>query len=318
MEEKQDPFYDKAYKSLFSHPQMVEGLLKDFVQESWVEHLDFSTLEKVSSSYITRDRKSRETDVIYKIKYGNKNLYIYILIEFQSTVEKFMALRVLNYVILFYEDLLKQKKIKDKLPFVFPMVLYNGDNRWTAPVEISKLINYPSEDLTKYLVHFSYNLISVNTIDKQSLAHLKDAVQILFYLENSDGEEFDDNMERISDAIFSISDVSLKKELYSFLVGFTQKKGWEESRLETIEAMEEVKTMLRTSMEEYKKKLIEKGKEQGIEQGIEKGKEQGIEQGIKQERINVAKNMIKERVETTIIAKVTGLSVSEIKELKES
>jgi hypothetical protein len=37
--------YDHAYKLLFSHPQMVADLLRGFVQEAWVQQLDFTTLE---------------------------------------------------------------------------------------------------------------------------------------------------------------------------------------------------------------------------------------------------------------------------------
>ncbi len=36
--------HDGSYKNLFSHARMVEDLLKGFVQEEWVENLDFSTL----------------------------------------------------------------------------------------------------------------------------------------------------------------------------------------------------------------------------------------------------------------------------------
>jgi hypothetical protein len=36
---------DLSYRSLFSFPRMVEDLIREFVPESWVDKLDFSTLE---------------------------------------------------------------------------------------------------------------------------------------------------------------------------------------------------------------------------------------------------------------------------------
>ena len=33
---------DDSYKHLFSHPEMVEGLLRDFVQEDWLALIDVS------------------------------------------------------------------------------------------------------------------------------------------------------------------------------------------------------------------------------------------------------------------------------------
>ncbi len=44
--------YDSAYKDFFTHPEMVEGLRKDFVSEEWVSELDFSTLARYPNSFI--------------------------------------------------------------------------------------------------------------------------------------------------------------------------------------------------------------------------------------------------------------------------
>ena len=42
--------HDNSYKLLFSHPEMVEDLLKGLVKADWVKQSDFSTLEKVTGS----------------------------------------------------------------------------------------------------------------------------------------------------------------------------------------------------------------------------------------------------------------------------
>jgi len=133
---------DHAYKLLFSEPEIIIDLLQGFVHEQWVEALDFSTLEKVSGSYISDDLRSRENDVIWRVKCYDHWLYIYLLIEFQSSVDRFMAVRLLTYIGLLYQDLIKSKQFvgKRQLPPVFPVVLYNGEPRWTAPTELKALI----------------------------------------------------------------------------------------------------------------------------------------------------------------------------------
>ena len=98
--------HDNGYKLLFSHPQMVADLLRDFIREDWVRDLDFSTLEKVPGSYVTRKLSRRESDVVWRLRLGNDRfLYVYLLIEFQSTVDPFMALRMMVYLGLLYQDL---------------------------------------------------------------------------------------------------------------------------------------------------------------------------------------------------------------------
>jgi hypothetical protein len=90
--------HDTAYKQLFSHPRMVEDLLRGYVTEEWVSEIDFSTLERVADSFISDDFREREDDVIWRVRWGERWLYLYLLIEFQSTVDRFMAVRLLTYI----------------------------------------------------------------------------------------------------------------------------------------------------------------------------------------------------------------------------
>ncbi len=68
---------------------------------------------------------------------------------------------------------------------------------------------------------------------------------------------------------------------------------------------------------------IEKGREEGEEIGREKGKEEGLIEGRKEDKENrrkkekeeMAKSLIQQKVEISIIAKVSGLSVEAIKQL---
>lgn len=56
-------------------------------------------------------------------------------------------------------------------------------------------------------------------------------------------------------------------------------------------------------------------KEEGIKEGIEQGIEQGIERGIKQRSIEVAKNLLSQKISLDVIKKATGLSMKTIKSL---
>ena len=67
--------HDQSYKLLFSEPEIVIDLLQGFVHEEWVKELDFSTLEKVSGSYISDDLRAREDDIIWRVKYRQSWIY---------------------------------------------------------------------------------------------------------------------------------------------------------------------------------------------------------------------------------------------------
>jgi hypothetical protein len=101
--------HDGRHKLLLSNPQMVKDLLA-FVDEPWVGELDFSTLKQAESSLLDwgQDGKPvrRETDLLWKVKTrGGQRIFVYLLIELQSTVDRSMPLRLLVYVAHLYHRL---------------------------------------------------------------------------------------------------------------------------------------------------------------------------------------------------------------------
>ena len=59
-----------------------------------VKLLDFSTLEKQNGHFVTDDLREREDDIIWRVRWGKRWLYAYLLIEFQSSTDRFMAVRI--------------------------------------------------------------------------------------------------------------------------------------------------------------------------------------------------------------------------------
>ena len=84
--------HDSGYKKLFSNRTIFRQLIETFVNQEWVHSLDFDTCEPLDKSFISEHYKETESDLIYKIQFQDREVYIYILIEFQSTVDPFMAL----------------------------------------------------------------------------------------------------------------------------------------------------------------------------------------------------------------------------------
>ena len=124
--------YDNSYKELFSNPRMVQDLLVGFLNEEWIKDLDFTTLVRLNQEYTTEELRERESDIVWKIQWKNQPLYILLLLEFQSSIDHFMAVRVLSYLCLLYLDIIKADenvKKSGRLPPVLPFVLYGMDQK---------------------------------------------------------------------------------------------------------------------------------------------------------------------------------------------
>ena len=61
---------------------------------------------------------------------------------------------------------------------------------------------------------------------------------------------------------------------------------------------------------------LERGIEQGIERGIERGIEQGIEQGIEKQRLETAKEMLRNHCNDQLIQLCTKISLQQLEQLK--
>lgn len=85
--------HDKRYRRFFSNPLIIEELMKYFVDEKFADELDFSRMELQNTSFVNEEHKRSEADMIWKVNFKGNDVYIYLLIEFQSTVDKYMALR---------------------------------------------------------------------------------------------------------------------------------------------------------------------------------------------------------------------------------
>ncbi len=262
--------HDHSYKYLFSHARMVEDLLKGFVKEDWVNGLDFSSLEKVNGSYVSDDLREREDDIVWRVRWGTDWLYVYILLEFQSTVDHWMAVRIMTYIGLLYQDLIQSKKLryKNKLPPILPLVLYNGDQKWTAATNIEQLIQEIPGGLTRYRPSLQYLLLAEHTFRDKDLANLNNLVAALFRLENSRSpQQLYDVVVRLLEWLAEPEQNSLRR---AFTVWFSRvlfPARMPSSDQPIIEELNEVRNMLAERVKEWNRESLERGLQKGMQKG---------------------------------------------------
>jgi predicted transposase/invertase (TIGR01784 family) len=170
---------DSLYKQLFSHPEIVRDLVAGFLAADWAQALDVADFERVNASYASEQGPLRHDDVVWRARIGGEWVYVYILLEFQSRPDKWMALRMLVYIGLLYQDLVAQHKLSKhgKLLPVLPIVLYHGRRPWRAAIELAELTLSPPEGLARFQAQQQYLLIDRHHDERRS-----DIVALLFRL----------------------------------------------------------------------------------------------------------------------------------------
>jgi predicted transposase/invertase (TIGR01784 family) len=251
---------------------MVADLLRGFVREDWVRDLDFSTLERVSGSYVTPQLRSRESDVVWRVRWkGGDWLYVYLLMEFQSTVDPFMALRMMVYLGLLYQDLLQQRQLtrSGKLPPVLPLVLYNGPGPWGAVRDLAELIETVPGGLEQYRPQLRYCLLDEARIADSELESLRNLAAALFRLEKSHGPE---DIERVLTALIEWVQepdlAELRRSFTTWIVEVLLPARAPGMTIPQVTDLQEVKSMLAERVVEWTREW----EQQGLEKGLEKAR----------------------------------------------
>jgi hypothetical protein len=122
------------------------------------------------------------------------DIYLYLLMEFQSKREWWMAVRAQVYQGLLWQQVIDEKKLKAgaRLPAVLLLVLYNGVPRWDAPTETGELIALsPDSALWPWQPRARYYLLDIGAFPQDKLARRSSLAALLFRLEQRrSSEEF--------------------------------------------------------------------------------------------------------------------------------
>lgn len=177
--------FDGSYKAFFSNEIMVQGLFQDFTPPAIFRELDFSTLECCSPDHVTKNFFQYHDDILWRVRWKTTWCYLYIILEFQSTVDYFMAVRVLVYTALLWERLIRNGEIKVgmQLPLVFPAVIYRGSKPWNAPLSLRELLGVVPEVVKVYQPQQEYFLLDEHALSEEAMARATSPTAELFRME---------------------------------------------------------------------------------------------------------------------------------------
>ena len=143
--------HDAAHKYIYSLAEVTADLLR-LVIPDWVDELDLSTLEDRSSEHLDDAHRKRLGDMAWRVDFQGGRLtggapQVLVLVEFQSEVDRRMAKRMREYAELLLDRAARDgpEEREGGLPWVLPIVVYNGSEPWTATGQVSDLASLPSE-----------------------------------------------------------------------------------------------------------------------------------------------------------------------------
>ncbi len=310
--------YDSAFKKVFSDKRIFSEFIEAFVPALRDLNINEKNLVLENTSFTDPSLSNRESDLLYKIKYKNNDIFLYVLVEHQSTIDQLMPFRLLVYMTRIWERYIKDEK-KDKkhgdkkfrLPLIIPIVFYDGEDSWSVPLNFKdKIISFDNipgisetniKNIYRYIPKFEYELIELAKIKSDDLLRLQNALGLLLTFDSSTSEDLTYVLRKIRQAFELLP--KREKELL-------------ELYMKTLLIVFNKRNDIKIDMNE----IIEKNGGENMftifEAKLKRIKEEGIKEGIKKDKIETVKKMLKMRINKEIISKVTELSMEEIEKIE--
>lgn len=132
--------HDGLFRFTFSQPAHTGPLLRSVLGAEIAAELDWRTLALGPENRFDRRLRRHETDLLFAVRNrsGGEH-YVHALIEHTSRVAPTMALRLLEYAVGIWRQLLRERSGRSTLPRIHAVVVHHGRRRWTAPLVIEDL-----------------------------------------------------------------------------------------------------------------------------------------------------------------------------------
>ena len=261
--------HDKIFKKILEKPKEAEFIIKKVLNLDRNKKLDIIS---VRNEYVTVDFRGKQVDMLYKLK----DREVYFVIEHQSTQDNEMPYRILEYETEIMRRCFIENEFKNKLHAkVIAIVIYTGPGKWKQPqsiVEIQEKFGYKVNLNENYSGLGKYNILSIDECSN---------------------EELIDVLEKI---IPMIKD-NEKADMITILRYILIKDLGKEKAQEYIKILEggiDMSGFVNTLREDR-------------ERTIKKARKEGKEEGKIEEAFRVAKSMVKEKIDISIVEKITGL-----------
>ncbi|MFI1464737.1 Rpn family recombination-promoting nuclease/putative transposase [Nocardia carnea] len=197
-EQRSNP-HDAYFRKVMSCRDNAASEIRAALSPALIARLDLTDLRPHPSSFVHPDLANRYSDLLYRTRLDGHPAYIYILIEHQSSSDRFMAFRMLEYVVAIWRQYLTDNHRERKssgaakvttLPAIIPLVVHNTakGRAWSAPTELADLFDLDDDTrqaMGPYLPRFRFLLDDVAVLDPAALRarDLTPAARVLLVLQ---------------------------------------------------------------------------------------------------------------------------------------
>jgi predicted transposase YdaD len=152
--------HDMMVRAVLSDLAEATSFLQTHLPQEVSQALSWSTLKLLEGSFVDEHLRESEADILYEVQHvsGEASVWVYILLEHQSTPDRWMRFRLLKYCCRIWDLSFREYPDQRELPAIVPLVFYQGERRWSYSSEFADLFAESVRDWPG-VPRFSHGLI---------------------------------------------------------------------------------------------------------------------------------------------------------------
>jgi len=317
----QNPKHDEGYKAILSDAANFLHLLrKYFASVPWIAELLSGNIElaRIDNSFITKEFRRMDSDLIYKLRKDGTDIYFYVLLELQSKVDYTMPFRLLRYMVELLNDIFqktdkKERERKDfRLPAVVPMVLYDGNRPWTAAKsfkEYTKNFEFFGDNI----IDFKYPVLDLNRVPDSEILPVRTLLDAAFSFTKMRFEKKLISQELDAWWVEQQMPQLSKDEITKLIDWLTFAFGAPPEITKTIQ--DTINKGERATMKNIFQLIADDCRREWKQEGLQEGLQEGRREAKHAEDIRIARRLKDKGMSINDIAEATDLTIDEILQL---
>ena len=275
--------HDQSYKLLFSIPLAIDQLTRHFLDAGLADELDFQQVDILATERIGAGLVRSNADLLWKIRFRGSRRHMLLAIEFQSAVDRYMAVRVHHYVAAAYHAITATKPHREelapegRLPPTLAVTIYNGRARWTVPQDISELIEPEHGWLAERQPRLRHEVLDLC----ERARHPLPEASVVSWIASLELDPSAENVSRVLRQVLErypgVEHARLREAFREWVLGAAESWGIGEDVLNEVQSLKEAE-MIYAGIEELKEQYRERRKRARIE-GRAEGRAEGRVEG---------------------------------------
>lgn len=281
------PPHDTFFRAVFADPANAAAHFAQFLPVELTAALDFSRARLLSGDLVPPELAEREADLLYAVplvrragRREAREALVLLLLEHQSTEDRDMAWRILQYSVLILARWRAENPKVRLFPLLVPMVLAQCPRPWKAAQHFDELIDV-SPGLRQTFAHImpscGYILTDLHELDDTSLAFHPIVGLLLTILKHSRDKDLLERLPEFAEAFKAA--LSQGAAGLNALVAVLHYLLAARDDTSAENLAEFLTDHVREDLEDIAMSAADRLHNQGLQEGLAKGREEGREEG---------------------------------------